>query len=140
MMRQVEPFLAIKPSTMVKRHEKLQFDEEFWMQDKTFTVELKGHGKHIESHGPMKMWNDGERTDQMLLLLKNIAKHLPSMNVTFTGHDVPWVRCFSPSSPDLHADVSFTGRLIRRESSTASCGCEVWTACVLLFVLPGIAS
>jgi hypothetical protein len=92
MMRQVEPFLAIKPSTMVKRHDQLQFDKDFWMQDKTFTIELKGHGKHIEAHGPMKVWKYGERTDQMLLLLKRIGKYLPDMNVTFTGHDVPWVR------------------------------------------------
>lgn len=31
-MRQVEPFLALQPSLLRERHEKLQFDADFWMQ------------------------------------------------------------------------------------------------------------
>lgn len=32
MMDKVLPFLAVKPSTLVQRHELIQFDEEFWIQ------------------------------------------------------------------------------------------------------------
>ncbi|GAA5887796.1 hypothetical protein JCM6882_000754 [Rhodosporidiobolus microsporus] len=109
MMSQVEPFLAIKPSTLVERHDKIQFDEEFWIQDKTFTVELKRHGGHIEAHGPMKDVN--ERTEQMLKLLNGIAKHVPDMNVTFTGHDVPWV-VLSGENRALHLARARAGQLL----------------------------
>ncbi|CEQ39606.1 SPOSA6832_01136, partial [Sporobolomyces salmonicolor] len=87
----VTQFLAIKPSRLRERHAMLQFDEEFWLQDKTFTVEVKGNGKHRALYGPMR--NANERPEQMLKLLGGIAKYLPDMNVTFTGHDQPWVRC-----------------------------------------------
>lgn len=40
-------------------------------------------------YGPMKTTND--RSDQTLKLLANIAEFLPEMNLTFTGHDTPWV-------------------------------------------------
>ncbi|GAA5967932.1 hypothetical protein JCM11641_005812 [Rhodosporidiobolus odoratus] len=113
-MRQIEPFLAVKPSTLVKRHEKMQFDEEFWIQDKTFTVELKQHGGVIQAHGPMKGIN--ERTDQMLRLLGGVAKHLPDMNVTFTGHDVPWV-VLSGENRDLHTRRARTGQLLSDEEA-----------------------
>ncbi|GAA5999999.1 hypothetical protein JCM10207_006007 [Rhodosporidiobolus poonsookiae] len=109
MMRQIEPFLAIKPSTMVARHDKIQFDKDFWIQDKVFTVELKGHGAHVEAHGPMK--NVNERTEQMLKLLKNIAKNLPDMNVTFTGHDVPWV-VLSGENRERHMQRAKAGQLL----------------------------
>ena len=119
MMDKVLPFLAVKPSTLVQRHEMIQFDKDFWIQvrrfgsafsfsavfpapiadlasasaprsqDKTFTLELKGHGEVTELHGPMK--NTNGRAQQMLDLMRKIGKFLPDMNITFTGHDVPWV-------------------------------------------------
>ncbi|TKA58044.1 hypothetical protein B0A53_00446 [Rhodotorula sp. CCFEE 5036] len=89
MMDKVLPFLAVKPSTLAQRHEMIQFDKDFWIQDKTFTLELKGHGEVTELHGPMK--NTNGRAQQMLDLTRKIGKFLPDMNITFTGHDVPWV-------------------------------------------------
>ncbi|BGP40488.1 Protein O-glucosyltransferase 2 [Rhodotorula kratochvilovae] len=114
MMDRVEPFLAVRPSNMVKRHEKLQFDPDFWIQDKAFTVELKQRGGHIAAHGPMKGVN--ERTEQMLKLLGGIAKHLPDMNVTFTGHDVPWV-VLSGEARERHRLAAREGRLLPDEEA-----------------------
>ncbi|GAA5862713.1 hypothetical protein JCM8547_003522 [Rhodosporidiobolus lusitaniae] len=114
MMRQVEPYLAIKPSTMVKRHEKLQFDKDFWMQDKTFTIKIEKRGAKVEAHGPMINDDNGERSDQMLLLLKGIAKRLPNMNVTFTGHDVPWV-VLSGENKQRHLQAVREGRVLSAE-------------------------
>ncbi|BGP16588.1 hypothetical protein JCM10213_000498 [Rhodosporidiobolus nylandii] len=113
MMRQVEPFLAVKPSTMVQRHDRLQGfepeDEKHWLYDKCFTVQLKQHGGVLDAHGPMK--NANERTDQMLKLLGGIAKYLPDMNVTFTGHDVPWV-VLSGENRALHVERARAGQVL----------------------------
>lgn len=37
------------------------------------------------------MKNTNGRAQQMLDLMRKIGKFLPDMNITFTGHDVPWV-------------------------------------------------
>lgn len=37
------------------------------------------------------MKNTNGRAQQMLDLLRQVGKFLPDMNITFTGHDVPWV-------------------------------------------------
>ncbi|GAA5893980.1 hypothetical protein JCM5296_004124 [Sporobolomyces johnsonii] len=105
----VTQFLAIKPSRMRQRHDMLQFDEEFWIQDKTFTVEVKGHGKHMALHGPMKERN--ERPEQMLKLLGGIARYLPDMNVTFTGHDQPWI-VLSGEARQKHLATARDGKVL----------------------------
>ncbi|GJN90841.1 hypothetical protein Rhopal_003855-T1 [Rhodotorula paludigena] len=114
MMRRVEPFLAVKPSTLVQRHQKIQFDQDFWIQDKTFTIELKRRGAHVEAHGPMNGAN--ERTEQMIELLGGIAKFLPDMNVTFTGHDVPWI-VQSGEARQRHIDAARAGELLSDEEA-----------------------
>lgn len=40
-MRQVEPFLALQPSLLRERHEKLQFEEDFWMQVRLVCLPLR---------------------------------------------------------------------------------------------------
>lgn len=37
------------------------------------------------------MVDANERPDQMLKLMSGLAKFLPDMNITVTGHDVPWI-------------------------------------------------
>ncbi|GAA5868209.1 hypothetical protein JCM3774_000601 [Rhodotorula dairenensis] len=114
MMDKVLPFLAVKPSTLVQRHELIQFDEKFWIQDKTFTLELKGHGEVAELHGPMK--NTNGRAQQMLDLLRQVGKFLPDMNITFTGHDVPWVT-MSGETRAKHLEAAREGHVLPDEVS-----------------------
>ncbi|GAA6051318.1 hypothetical protein NBRC10513_000329 [Rhodotorula toruloides] len=119
-MRQVEPFLALQPSLLRERHEKLQFEEDFWMQDKAYTVELK---KPVDSrhtrpqmtvYGPMKTTND--RSDQTLKLLENIAEFLPEMNLTFTGHDTPWVT-MSGEARVKHVEAARAGKFLTSDEA-----------------------
>lgn len=49
-----------------------------------------------------------ERTEQMIELLGGIAKFLPDMNVTFTGHDVPWI-VQSGEARQRHVDAARAG-------------------------------
>lgn len=49
-----------------------------------------------------------ERPDQMLKLLRGIAKLLPDMNITFTGHDVPW-GTMSGESKEVHRKAAREG-------------------------------
>lgn len=76
-------------------------------QDKTFTLELKGHGEVAELHGPMRDVNG--RADQMRELLRRVSKFLPDMNITFTGHDVPWVT-MSGETRAKHMEAARDGR------------------------------
>ncbi|BGP55808.1 hypothetical protein JCM8202_005626 [Rhodotorula sphaerocarpa] len=114
MMEKVLPFLAVKPSTLAKRHVMIQFDKDFWIQDKTFTLELKGHGEVAELHGPMRDVNG--RADQMRELLRRVSKFLPDMNITFTGHDVPWVT-MSGETRAKHMEAARDGRVLPDEVS-----------------------
>ncbi|TNY24830.1 hypothetical protein DMC30DRAFT_386415 [Rhodotorula diobovata] len=114
MMDRVELYLAVRPSNMVARHQKIQFDNDFWITDKTYTIEVKKHGRHLEAHGPMKDAN--ERPDQMIKLIKGIAKYLPDMNVTFTGHDVPW-GTMSGESREVHRKAARDGVLLTDEEA-----------------------
>ncbi|KDE09242.1 hypothetical protein MVLG_00562 [Microbotryum lychnidis-dioicae p1A1 Lamole] len=83
------PLLAIPSSVMRKRAETIQHDADFWIQDKTFTLQLSGGGKGVDASGPMSIHVD--RPNQMKQLIQPIAKYLPDMNLTFTGHDNPWI-------------------------------------------------
>ncbi|GAA6024910.1 hypothetical protein JCM11491_005521 [Sporobolomyces phaffii] len=87
--RFVTPFLAVSPQEIKNRHEQMQTDESFWLQDKTFTIELKDRGASNQVRGPMNSTNP--RPQQMLKLLEKISHNLPNMNITFTGHDQPWI-------------------------------------------------
>lgn len=54
------------------------------------------------------MKDANERPDQMIKLIKGIAKYLPDMNVTFTGHDVPW-GTMSGESREVHRKAARDG-------------------------------
>lgn len=101
MEEKVKTFLALPSSILRERARKLQEDEEFWMYDKAFTVVMRDAGKHLSVAGPMEKRN--ERPEQMLELLSGIARYLPPMNLTVTGHDVPWV-VMSGDKKDFYAN------------------------------------
>ncbi|GAA5824169.1 hypothetical protein JCM10212_000269 [Sporobolomyces blumeae] len=110
----VTPYLAIKPSEIKKRHDKMQFDEDFWLQDKTFTIELRDRGAHLSVRGPMNSTNP--RPTQMLKLLENISHNLPNMNITFTGHDQPWI-VLSGEARAKHVAAARSGKVLSEEES-----------------------
>ncbi|KAM0791241.1 hypothetical protein ACM66B_005720 [Microbotryomycetes sp. NB124-2] len=87
----VLPFLALPPSKNQERSDKIQFDTEFWIQDKAFTIQIQDGA--VSVHGPMarSLDNPDERSTQAHKMIKDLAPRLPDMNVTITGHDNPWV-------------------------------------------------
>jgi len=113
--RFVTPFLALSPREVLKRHEQLQTDESFWLQDKTFTIELKDRKIDWQGNGvrgPMK--DSNPRPKQMFKLLEKISHHLPNMNITFTGHDQPWI-VMSGEARDLHVKAARQGKVLTSE-------------------------
>ncbi|SCV72127.1 BQ2448_4821 [Microbotryum intermedium] len=108
------PFLAIPSSVIRQRTEKIQHDAEFWIQDKTFTLQLLGGGKAVDASGPMAIHPD--RPNQMKQLIQPIAKYLPDMNLTFTGHDNPWI-VMSGEAREQHIRSAKVGQC---KSSSAS--------------------
>ncbi|GAA5943781.1 uncharacterized protein JCM15063_006491, partial [Sporobolomyces koalae] len=111
----VTPFLAVSPGEIKRRHEQLQFDDQFWLQDKTFTIELKDRGSSVKVFGPMTSTNP--RPTQMLKLLAKISHNLPNMNITFTGHDQPWI-VLSGESRAKHIAAARAGKVLP-DSETA---------------------
>ncbi|GAA5901069.1 uncharacterized protein JCM6883_004741 [Sporobolomyces salmoneus] len=108
----VTPFLALSPEEVRRRHEMLQDDEEFWLQDKTFTIELKDRGTNNLIRGPMNSTNP--RPKQMLKLLEKISHNLPNMIITFTGHDQPWI-VLSGESRERHIAAARAGKVLSPE-------------------------
>ncbi|KAM0752829.1 hypothetical protein T439DRAFT_323438 [Meredithblackwellia eburnea MCA 4105] len=102
--RKILPYLALPSSVLRKRGDKLQHDKEFWLQDKTFTVEIrkKAGVTDVKVVGPMAVGRN-ERPEQMVALLQPFAERLPEMNITFTGHDVPWVGLSGEARARMHA-------------------------------------
>lgn len=68
---------------------------------------MKGHGEVAELHGPMK--NSNGRAQQMAHLLRRVGQFLPDMNITFTGHDVPWVT-MSGETRAVHVEAAREGK------------------------------
>ncbi|KAK4702708.1 hypothetical protein P7C70_g3518, partial [Phenoliferia sp. Uapishka_3] len=83
------PYLALPPKVLRQRSEKMQHDTEFWLQDKTFTLQVRQGA--MEAVGPMSQPGNNGRANQMIDLLGGISDQLEDMNITFTGHDVPWI-------------------------------------------------
>ncbi|GAA5952384.1 hypothetical protein JCM3765_001956 [Sporobolomyces pararoseus] len=108
----VTPFLALTPQEIKKRHEQLQNDESFWLQDKTFTIEIKDRSTVQQVRGPMNSTNPRPR--QMLKLLSKISHNLPNMNITFTGHDQPWI-VLSGESREQHVRAARNGKVLSTE-------------------------
>ncbi|GAA5987354.1 hypothetical protein JCM5350_005637 [Sporobolomyces pararoseus] len=110
----VTPFLALTPKEIKKRHEQMQNDQSFWLQDKTFTIEIKDRKLVDQVRGPMNSTNP--RPLQMLKLLEKISHNLPNMNITFTGHDQPWI-VLSGESREQHVKAARSGKVLTREES-----------------------
>jgi hypothetical protein len=65
-------------------------EEEFWLYKNSVTIKVRENGSNITAEGPMYHAND--RADQVMALLTNISTLLPGdMNITITGHDVPFI-------------------------------------------------
>ncbi|GAA6063769.1 hypothetical protein JCM10212_006265 [Sporobolomyces blumeae] len=89
---QVLPFAALSPETLQKRSAMLQNttgEPEWWLHQHTVTVKIRDKGTEVSADGPMRKTN--YRADQLIELLKGISQYLPDLNLTITGHDVPWV-------------------------------------------------
>lgn len=73
----------------------------------SFTVEIKttSAGKIIEQRGPML----NSRVEDLLDLLEPIYDDLDDMNITMTGHDVPWV-VVAGEAKELHVKTAKAGR------------------------------
>ncbi|KAL8292384.1 hypothetical protein RQP46_000996 [Phenoliferia psychrophenolica] len=83
-LERLTPFASLTRDVLQARSDMLQHDKTFWMHDMTFTI--RGG---MSADGPMRA--DGHRADQVLELMKGFAQYLPDLNITMTGHDVPWV-------------------------------------------------
>ncbi|KAL8292275.1 hypothetical protein RQP46_001741 [Phenoliferia psychrophenolica] len=88
----IEPYYALPASLLRARSARLQSDEGLWMHKDTFTVEVRHSRGHpvLRTTGPMSQ-GVNERPEQMVELLTGIVKYLPEMNITFTGHDNPFI-------------------------------------------------
>lgn len=88
--RRIEPYYALPSALLRARSERLQSDEGLWLNDKTFTVEVRhGRGQPVlRATGPMSK-GVNERPEQMIEILTGIAKYLPEMNITFTVRPFP---------------------------------------------------
>ncbi|GAA5838080.1 hypothetical protein JCM9279_004120 [Rhodotorula babjevae] len=91
----LRPFAAIRPEVLRERDAILQnvsqwdVGETFWMHPLTVTIKVGNEGRRVEAEGPMRHANN--RADQLMSLLEGISQFLPDLNMTITGHDVPWV-------------------------------------------------
>ncbi|KAL8293575.1 hypothetical protein RQP46_000276 [Phenoliferia psychrophenolica] len=101
--RRILPYLALPPILLRQRSERLQHESEFWLNDKTFTIQVRRTRTNtkMEAVGPMSTPGNNGRANQMMYLLEGIADQLPEMNITFTGHDNPWIGLSGPGRERL---------------------------------------
>ncbi|GAA5941976.1 uncharacterized protein JCM15063_004260 [Sporobolomyces koalae] len=110
--RQILPFAALSPEILRKRNAMLQNttgEEELWLHQHTVTVKIREHGQNVTADGPMRKVN--YRADQLLELLKGISEFLPDLDLTITGHDVPWVT-MSGEAKEEHTAAAQRGQWI----------------------------
>ncbi|GAA5912419.1 uncharacterized protein JCM6883_005663 [Sporobolomyces salmoneus] len=110
--RQILPFAALSPDVLQARSAMLQNttgEEEFWLHQHTITVKIREEGLNVTAEGPMTKVN--HRADQLLELLKGISQFLPDLNLTITGHDVPWVT-MSGEAREQHVAAAREGEWI----------------------------
>lgn len=106
-MDRILPFLSLPSALLQERSNQLQNDAEFWMANNAFTIQIRNAGRRIIAKGPMKEVN--ARPEQMILLLEGIAKWLPDLNLTITGHDSPWVM-IAGEARARHVEAAKAGR------------------------------
>ncbi|GJN88899.1 hypothetical protein Rhopal_001870-T1 [Rhodotorula paludigena] len=88
----IEPFAGLSPETLRERSAMLQGApgaEDVWLHQHTVTIHVSEKGTKLEAEGPMREVN--HRADQVLALLEDFAHLLPDLNITITGHDLPWI-------------------------------------------------
>ncbi|GAA5989676.1 hypothetical protein JCM5350_001660 [Sporobolomyces pararoseus] len=110
--RQILPFAALSPEVLQKRSAMLQNttgEEEFWLHQHSITVKIREQGTNVTAEGPMRKVNF--RADQLLELLKGISEFLPDLNLTITGHDVPWVT-MSGEAREQHIAAAYRGEWV----------------------------
>ncbi|GAA5909757.1 hypothetical protein JCM6882_002666 [Rhodosporidiobolus microsporus] len=94
-MERIQPFAALSPELLQKRSAMLQGikseqgEEEFWLHQHSVTIKVREKGTQVTADGPMRTTNN--RADQILALMNGISEFLPDLNITITGHDVPWI-------------------------------------------------
>ncbi|GAA5851432.1 hypothetical protein JCM3766R1_004574 [Sporobolomyces carnicolor] len=118
--RQILPFAALSPEVLQKRSAMLQNttgEEEFWLHQHSITVKIRDEGTNVTAEGPMRGVN--YRADQLLDLLKGISQYLPDLNLTITGHDVPWVTV-SGEAREQHIAAAYRGEWIDDIASYAN--------------------
>lgn len=84
-------------------------EEEFWLYRNSVTIKVRDHGANITAEGPMYKVNN--RADQVMALLTNISSYLPDMNVTITGHDVPFI-VLGGAHKEQHLEAAAKGEYI----------------------------
>lgn len=108
----LQPFAALRPSVLRERNLILQnvsqwdVGQTFWMHPLTVTIKVSENGSKVEAEGPMR--HENHRSDQVMALLEGIAQFLPDLNMTITGHDVPWV-VLSGEHKQMHVDAAERG-------------------------------
>ncbi|GAA5880142.1 hypothetical protein JCM16303_001228 [Sporobolomyces ruberrimus] len=110
--RQILPYAALSPDVLQKRSAMLQNttgEDEFWLHQHSITVKIRENGQNVTADGPMRHVN--YRADQLLELLKGISEFLPDLNLTITGHDVPWVT-MSGEAREKHVSAAYRGEWI----------------------------
>ncbi|BGP39508.1 Protein O-glucosyltransferase 2 [Rhodotorula kratochvilovae] len=110
----LQPYAALRPEVLRERSSILQNTsqwggEELWMHQHTVTISVEDEGRKIEAKGPMRHAN--HRSDQVMSLLDGIAQFLPDLNITITGHDVPWI-VISGEHKQMHVAAAEKGEYI----------------------------
>ncbi|GAA5838300.1 hypothetical protein JCM11251_003457 [Rhodosporidiobolus azoricus] len=94
-LERIQPYAALSPDLLQKRSAMLQGvkteegEEEFWLHKHSVTIKVREKGTQVTADGPMRKTNN--RADQILALMDGFSKFLPDLNITITGHDVPWI-------------------------------------------------
>ncbi|GAA6056634.1 hypothetical protein JCM3770_006321 [Rhodotorula araucariae] len=115
----LQPYAALRPEVLRERSAILQntsqWDgQELWIHQHTVTISVEDLGRKIEAKGPMRSANF--RSDQVMSLLDGIAQFLPDLNITITGHDVPWI-VIAGEHRKMHVEAAEKGEYLDDLSS-----------------------
>ncbi|GAA5872179.1 hypothetical protein JCM8547_003827 [Rhodosporidiobolus lusitaniae] len=91
-MDRILPYAALHSDVLQKRSAMLQNvsqEEEFWLHKHSVTIKVREKGMKVTAEGPFYKINN--RADQTMALLQGMSQFLPDLNITITGHDVPWI-------------------------------------------------
>ncbi|BGP15572.1 hypothetical protein JCM10213_003316 [Rhodosporidiobolus nylandii] len=106
------PYAALRPEVLQRRSAMLQNttgEEEFWLHQHSVTIKVEEEGRKVSAEGPMRKVNN--RADQIMELLDGISQFLPDLDITITGHDVPWI-VVSGEHKKLHEEAAKAGEYL----------------------------